>query len=209
MHRLALLFCFALGLAQAQDEKFIRQILTQNLKKNVEEGADAAYHWQVHSGAYNFDLDNDGLQEKFYLSKKDGQDWITLLDYTGKKIFEKKLQAKGHGSVLYKIRLVSLSPAHKALLLHFYEGHSSFVNTYGSARFYFITWDNNNLDTLAMFEGPSFFDEEKLGDKHYHRREYKLNVYDYNRDGIKEVSVRFNLIERIYFYQGKGQWGRM
>ena len=194
----------------AQDEKFIRQVLSKNHQDQVlSPEKEKKYRWMVNSGAINIDLDNDGFYEKIYESKKDGEDWFNILDSNGKKIFEKKLQAKGYKSTLYKVHLVSLSKAHKALILYYYQGHSSFINFHGSAQLYFVTWDNNNLQTLSMDTGPSYFDEVELPGKHYHNRQFKVNVFDYNDDGIKEVSVHFSKISRVYFYLGSGHWSQI
>ncbi len=140
------------------------------------------------------------------MEKRDGIDFFIVQDSSGKNISELKLNAKGLDSVLYKIQLKTLSPETDALILFFDEGHSGNVIFQSTARIYMATIDKRNLEKISFQKGPAFQYEKERPVDQYSRRYYNVSVYDFNKDGTKEVAVSYNDIQRIYFYLGKGRW---
>lgn len=189
-----------------QDERFFRKIFTDELHEKEES---PAFKIKVATPSYNVDLDRDGVAEKIVALKKDGLDFFQILDRSGATIFEAKLDAKGVESVLYKAHLKTLSKNVDALILYFDEGNSGSTVFQSTARIYILTIENRNLKTVYFERGPAFFYEKETMDFFYARRHYNVNVIDYNKDGVKEVSVSYNKIQRILFYKGKGRWSQL
>src|SRR5690606_30569035 len=107
-----------------------------------------------------------------------------------RKIFEAKLLAMGGDSALYKIKLVSLSPKVRALILFLDEGKTEGRRFESTARIFVLSFENNDLNTLKLVRGPHFFQEKEAQRDQYFRREYQVNVVDLDNDGVKEISVQ-------------------
>lgn len=189
--------------AMAQDERFYRQIFTDELHEAPKK---KAYKVSVKTPAYLFDLNRDGTREKILAIKRDGEDFFQLRDSYGQKIFEAKLEVKGGEARLYKIQFKQLSEEADILILYYDEGNSGINVFQSSARVYFAVIENRNLKEIYFKKGPAFYYEKETLDISYARRFYRVNSRDYNGDGVKEISVAFNKTQRIYFYQGRGMW---
>lgn len=191
----------------AQDERFFRKIYSDDLtKKKSTQETYQTYHWRVRSKFHEFDLNDDGESEGIVLEKKDQENWIHFFSRTGKKLNSFRVETKGVGAQLYRVNVRALSPKTKVLVLHFYEGATEHLDFEGTSRFYFVTIDNKDFQTLSMFKGPIFWHEKKEGKKHFHEREYLLNVTDLNLDGTKEIVVSYHTIRKVYKYNSKGKW---
>ena len=162
----------------------------------------------VNGPAYRLDLNRDGVEEILEPQKRDGVDWIEIRNSSQNKIFEAKLFAMGGASTLYKIRMVDLSQKVRALLLYVDEGITKGKRFESTARFYVLTFENSDLSKISLAEGPHYFHEKEGQRDMYWRRDYNVNVYDIDQDGIKEISVEYNHIQRIMKYNGKGNWER-
>lgn len=196
---------FVLALpALAQDERYYRQIFTDELLE--EKDAPARHKVTVSTPEYLVDINRDNHKEKIQVLKKDGLDFIQIKDRFGRVRFESQLAAKGIESRLYKVRLKTISESTDSLILYFYEGHSGTVVFQATARLYFITVENRDLDKVYIFKGPPFFYEKEKPVDQYSRRHYSVSVLDYNQDGRNEISTNFNQIQRIWFYLRKGLW---
>lgn len=191
----------------SQDELEFRKIISGvQLKSNVLE---TDFKYVVKSPDYQIDFDGDGLLESFQIIKADGCDIVEIKDYNGKLLFQSKLISSGRESSVYQMNVYKLSKSAKAIVLHYYEGFNKYLTFSGSARLYFLTMDNNQLQSFKMFKGPVFWLEEKDHFERYRQRNYELNVTDYNGDGIREISVKHKKIARVYFYRGHGNWRRI
>jgi len=192
----------------AQDERFLRQLFSGGMQREKQKEVPPAVHYRVQSPFYEFDFDGDFRNEKMLVEKKDAQTWLHIHNYEKKRIFSYKFDVNGVRSDLYRIQVRNLSHMTRVLILYFYEGKTDFVNLEGSARVYFLTIDNSDLKTLAVKKGPAIWEEAQVGREHYHQRSYKISMFDYNRDGIDEVTVKYHLSSKVYFYKGKGKWLR-
>lgn len=188
----------------AQDERYYRQIFTDELSEEKE--GPTRHKIKASTPEYLVDINRDNHKEKIQVLKKDGLDFIQIKDRFGRIRFESQLVAKGIDSRLYKIRLKTISESTDSLILYFYEGHSGTVVFQATARLYFITVENRDLDKIYIFRGPPFFYEKEKPVDQYSRRHYSVSVLDYNKDGRNEISTNFNHIQRIFFYARQGLW---
>ncbi len=190
-----------------QDERFYRQLFDGSFKRQSDK--DFVYKYEVASPEYMIDLNRDGVVDSFQTIKKDGVDFIRILDANGVNKFEASLEAKGKNSKIFKAHLVGISDKADALILHFYEGDTDEAVFEGSARLYVLTIQNKDLNKINMTKGPHFWHERESADEHYQKywnRRFIVNTLDYDKDGTKEISVSFNKIHRILRYQGNGVW---
>jgi len=190
--------------ASAQDERFYRKIFTGELFQKPQEIEE--FKIVVKTPKYKLDLNRDGIEESIVIMKKDGIDFFTILDSFGRLIFEKRLSTMGKGSKLFKMQLKTLSKNTDALILHFYEGATEGTVFEATARLYFLTIDHRNLNKLYFYEGPHFYHEKQMPNGKYFNRRYTVNTLDYNDDGVKEISISYNKISRIFFYVSEGIW---
>lgn len=192
--------------ATAQDERYFRQLFSGEINKGKAEVDEKKYSYFVHTPYYALDLNRDGVPEQIVFVKKDNEDWIEILNSEKKKIFGYLFENKGYDSELFRVELKTLSPTSSILLLYYYEGISKYINFQGTSRVYAITIDNNDLNTMKAFKGPSFFDEQKTFKGHYHKRNYEVILEDLNRDGVKELIVKHRNTSTVFMYKGQGLW---
>ena len=162
----------------------------------------------MRGSSYRLDLNGDGVEESIEPQKRDGVDWIEIRNSAQFKIYEAKLFGMGGASVLYKIRLVNLSPRVRALILFLDEGITKGKRFESTARIYVLSYEDNNLEKISFSQGPHFFHEKEGQRDMYWRRDYNVNVYDVDNDGLKEIAVQYNHIQRIMKYKGSGEWER-
>jgi len=209
MAQLALILVWLMSTAYAQDERTYRQIIggqLPNLNRQFREVPVGQFN--VLGRSYHVDINGDGLEEILQPQKRDGVDWIEILDASRRKIFEAKLLAMGSESVLYKIKLVALSAKARGLILFLDEGKTHGRKFESTAKIFVITLDNNDFSTLKISPGPHFFQEKEGQRDQYLRRDYVVNVYDVDKDGVREISVQYNHIQRFMKYMGNGIWLR-
>jgi hypothetical protein len=202
---LLILFIFAHG-AKAQDERFFRELFTGDLVKKEKEAFKGKLKFRTAGAFHKFDLDGDSRFESLIADKQDGQDFIHIHDWKGERIFSGKLEAMGLNSWLYRISVRKFAKDSKVLILYFYEGETEYLEYRANVRLYFLTLESNNLSTLALNKGPVIWDEYEDFKDHYHQRRYKIGLYDYNKDGIKEIAVHYHLSNWVYFYKSPGKW---
>ncbi len=166
-------------------------------------------HYALQSPAYRIDLNGDGVEEFIHTIKRDGIDWIEITDFSGRKVFESQIFAMGAESVIFKIRFVTISPEVKALVLFLDEGKTHSVRFESSARIFVLSFEKNNLETMKMTQGPHFYHEREAQREQYWRRHYQVNFVDFDGDGVKEISVQYNRIQRMMKYIGLGEWIRI
>ena len=155
---------------------------------------------------YLIDLTGDGRKERIHFVNRDGKDRIFVKNSWGKSLYQYDFRAVGLDATPYKILFRSLSPSSKVLVIYYYEGYTDYLKLMGSSRLYFLSFDKNDLKTLNMYRGPSVFYEHVAQGKSYRRREYKVELVDFNRDGKRDVLVRYNGILDIFLYRGQGSW---
>ncbi len=206
---LALSILLFISVVAAQDERYYRKIYTNEFqKKNLHIDYDKNALVIVASPFYRVDLNNDGLPEKIRTLKRDGIDWIELYDYKGDLMYEVPLDTQGIYSSLYKIRVTALDSSTRVLILNYFEGYTKSVNFEGRARVYFLSFENKDFRTLKLFKGPYYFQEKETFPDAYWQRNMHVNVFDYDKDGKKEISVSFGRISKIFSYLGDGNWKR-
>lgn len=191
----------------AQDERFYRQLFDGSLARQKKK--DFVFKYEFTSPEYMIDLNRDGVVDSFQTVKKDGVDFIRIMDANGMTKFEASLEGKGKRSRIFKAHLLGVSGKADVLILHYYEGDTDEAVYEGSARIYVLTIEDKNLNKISMTKGPHFFHERESADEHYSKywnRRFVVNTVDYNSDGIKEISVSFNSIHRIMTYNGSGVW---
>ena len=189
----------------AQDERYLRQVLSGELNKEVEIHA-KKYSYTIHSPFYALDLNDKGKPEFLVFVKKDSEDWIEILDENKLKIYSYKFETKGFDSELYRVDFKTLGPRTKILLLYYYEGASRYLDFQGTSRIYALTIDDQDLSTLSALKGTSFFEEKKDLKGHYHKRNYQVLLVDLNNDSVKELIVKFRRIDDVFIYKGQGKW---
>ncbi|MCO4794201.1 MAG: hypothetical protein KC493_10830 [Bacteriovoracaceae bacterium] len=204
---LILLFmqCFALS-AIAQDERFFRSLFSGDLVKEKKETFKSKTKFRTAGAMHKVDLNADSRLESIVVEKKDGQDFIHIHDYLNKRIFSGKMEAMGLNSWLYKISIRRFANNAKVMILYFFEGETEYLEYRSNVRLYFLTFENNDFKTLAINKGPVIWDEFESFKKHYHQRKYKIGLFDYNKDGIKEIAVHYHLTSWVYFYKSPGKW---
>lgn len=209
-----IIICFALCClsltVSSQDERYYRDIFTGDINKNLKK--DFKYKVEVMSPKYMIDLTRDGVEDSLQVVKKDGVDFIRINNSHGKLMFEQKLEVKGKRSRIFKAHLRKVSSSADVLVLHYYEGHNEAAIFEGSARLYFVTIRGRSLKKISMTKGPFFWSErESAADKYfkYWRKRYQVNILDYNKDGINEISVSFYKSSQVYFYLSDGAWSKL
>lgn len=203
------LFAFFIVLswgAMAQDERYFRQLFSGELTHKNEEIDEKKYSYLVHTPYYAIDLTRDGVNENIVFVKKDNEDWIEILDSNKVKIFSYRFENKGFDSELFRVELKTLSPSTSILLLYYYEGISRYINFQGTSRVYALTIDNNDLKTMSVLKGPSFFDEQKTFKGHYHKRNYFVYLEDLDKNKIKELIIKHRDYSYVFVYSGNGKW---
>ena len=126
---------------------------------------DKKYAFNIHTPYYDLDLNHDGNPEQIVFVKKDGEDWIEIFEQKNKesrKIFGYRFETKGFDSELYRIEFKKLSPKTYVILMYYFEGISRYIEMQSTARLYVGTIDNDDLKTISVFKGPSFFEEKKF-----------------------------------------------
>ncbi len=210
VHHLALLAFLSLSLPViGQDERYYRQILNGELPKlsqTINEGPDEKFN--VEGASYFVDLNSDGIEEIIRPLKRDGVDWIEIKDSSQRVIFQSKLLAMGGGSFIYKIKLAHLSSKVRVLILYLDEGSSSGKKFESTARIFLLSYENNDLSQMTLTQGPHHFHEKQGQREQYWRRDYLVDIKDVNSDGLRDIVVSFDHIQRIMIYKGYGEWIR-
>ena len=187
----------------SQDERFYRKMFYGNENHFIE---NFNHKISVKSPRYALDLNRDGIEDFFQTVKKDGVDFIRIMDHFGKIVFERSLMTKGNRSRIFKAKLKKISNNVDALILYFYDGHNQAVNFEGSARLYIITIPGRNFSKITLTKGPYFWTEREKASGTYWNRRYSVNIIDYNKDGVREISVNYNKSAKILFYADNGLW---
>jgi hypothetical protein len=204
-------FCvILLGMSDsfAQDERYYRQILTGELQKTSEPKESFVRNYIVKGAEYMVDLDGDGIEEIIQPEKRDGTDYLNILNSSRSSIFSAKLFSSGGNSWIYKLRLVNLSAKVKTLIVFLDEGTTHGLRFESTARIYFLSYEDNKLSTLTLNPGPHIYQEKEAQRDQYWRREFVVDVDDLNQDSSREIIVHFGHIQHIYEYRGNGEWNR-
>lgn len=208
VHKALIFWLFISGFAFGQDERFFRQILKGEDLSLPEKGQsyNAVQSFVLKGKSYRIDLTGDSVEETIQPMKRDGVDWIEIRNASETVLYSGKLFAMGAESFLYKLKLVQLSESLKALILYLDEGGVQGKKFESTARIYVLSYENNDLRTLKLTEGPHFFHEKESTREQYWRRTYQVNVYDVDHDGTRDISVQYNHIQRFMLYKGNGEW---
>jgi hypothetical protein len=211
VHHLKLFLLFLLTFkAYGQDERYFRQILkgeTPNL--SLQSSEFTTRELNVDGASYHVDLNGDGIEEILRPQKRDGVDSIEIRDSSSRIVFEAKLLAIGGDSAIYKIKLAQLSKEVKVLILFLDEGQSTGKKFENLGRIFLLTLENNDLSQMKMTMGPHHFHEKEGQREQYWRRDYSVELRDLDHDGVRDVIVEYNHIQRIMRYKGKGEWERL
>lgn len=195
------LFC------NAQDERLFRDMITGELTKDRQQEAKSTYKYKVRTDRYRVDLDEDGRSESFFVSKKDGEDWIQFFNYADSEIFRYRFDTLGPLSRVFKVNIRKISKTKRACLIYFYEGANSYLEFKGTTRLYVLTFDIKKMNrTITMFKGPNVWLEWKGFKGNYHQRKSEVTLVDFDDDGTREIAVRYNLITRVYRLRSDNHW---
>ncbi len=197
---------------QAQDERFFRRILSGDLiEAERGEVKEKTYHFVSKTPLYEIDLNRDGKSEALAYEIKDGEHWLHIYSGLGAKkiLFSQKLEVAGKEATLFKIAVRDVSPSVRVMLLFFYEGNSQYLEFNGTGRIYMVTWEHDDLKTLSMTQGPAFWQEREERNRGYYQRKYEVELFDFNKDNIKEIVVKHGFITRVLMYLGKGNWRQL
>jgi hypothetical protein len=206
LKNLAMFFVFC-GIAYAQDERYFRKIFSKDyLGTNLDQQESKITKFIVNGASYHIDLNSDGIEEIIETQKRDGVDWIEIKNSSQSKIFEQKLLAMGSLSHVYKIKLVYISKNVRALIVFLDEGVTVGRRFESTARFFVLSYEDNDLSKMSFHLGPHLFQEKEYQRDSYWRRDYTVNIIDFDNDGNREISVQYNHIQRIMKYKGKGEW---
>ncbi len=192
--------------AQGQDERALRELFSGDLIKPESVQKPNPTHFRVQSPMYQVDLNGDHRAESFVVEKQDGEDWLHVHDYFGKKIFSYQFQANAALSEIYRLKIMQLSPTVKLVAIHFFEGVNKYIELNANARLYFLTIENNDLETLSIYRGPAYWEEHDDGRDHYRKRIYHLTSLDLRNSGENDLLVRFKNISSAYRFLGNGKW---
>jgi len=193
----------------AQDERYFRQLLTGQLPQLEKEMLEPTRHqFSVQGARYHLDLNDDGIEEKIIPQKRDGTDWVLIQNQSGGKLFEAELFSMGGESHIFKIKFARLSKSLKALIIFLDEGKTEGKKFESTARIYVISFENNDFKSMKLAQGPHIFHEKEAQREQYFRRDMLVELRDLNNDGIREIVVNYNHIQRILFYRARGEWER-
>ncbi len=173
----------------------------------VEEKVGPVHQFNVFGASYRIDLNSDGIEEYLTPQKRDGVDWLEIRDHSERIIFQTKLLAMGGGSSIYKIKFVQISPTVKSLLVFLDEGITKGKKFESTGRFFVLTYENNNLEKIQVDLGPHLFHEKEALREQYFRRDSQVNIYDIDKDGVREIALQYNHIQRIMKFEN-GHWKR-
>lgn len=190
----------------AQDERLFRELLLNSEKTKNQKVLKKEYRIQARSNRHYLDLTEDHRPESLFTSKRDGEDWLEIFDNQGRSVFKEMLDTHGPWSRLYRIQVRRLNDNSKVILLYFYEGINRYLEFQGTTRLYFVSYEQNKLDTLKLYKGPVIWDEKRGFKDHYHQRRYDVSLYDLDADKTREITVSYGRMNRVYKYLGKGQW---
>ena len=190
-----------------QDERFYQKLFQRSSDKNFEKTG--VYKNRVTSDKYMLDLNRDSVLESFQIEKRDGIDAIIINDSFGKKTFEATLLPKGANSRIMKASFKRVSSNVDVLILHYYEGENKYPTFESSARIYFLTIQNKNLNSIRLDKGPFFWSETEKTNGKYWRRRYKVSSIDANKDGSLEVLVSDGRSSRVYQFSESKGWTQL
>jgi hypothetical protein len=186
-----------------QDERSFYQLFD---KRNVDADGKFDYKWSVASKVYKLDLDQDGEKEGMVVEFKDSETWLSI--YAGQRqVFTYKLLPTGLDSKLYRVRLKTIAPKVVALILYFYEGYTTYLNMQSVTRVYFGAIVDGDLRKIDMIRGPHIFEEREDWLENYEQKVYSTDFFDFNGDGVMDISIKNKLISRVYSYnKSKRRW---
>jgi hypothetical protein len=193
----------------AQDERYYRQILTGELPETADLKDSFVRNYLVKGSEYMVDLDGDGIEEIIQPEKRDGIDWLTIMNSSRSVVYSAKFYASGGDSSIYKLRLVNLTPRVKTLIVFLDDGITRGLRFESTARIYFLTWEDNKLSSLTLNPGPHIYHEKEAQREQYWRRDFVVDVTDLNEDSKREIIVHFGHIQHIYEYKGSGEWTKI
>jgi hypothetical protein len=154
---------------------------------------------------YYFDVNGDGREESFYFTKEDGKDLLYIFDFKGNEIYRYRFINMGSGSSIYRVSLKWVNKNTSVAIFHYYEGKTQYLEKRGTSRLYFLSFHRDHFKGFEMSRGPHIWDEYLDHRKHYHRRNYKISMFDFDYDGSREISVKFHSISRVYRLS-EGKW---
>ncbi len=199
---------FFISLGFSQDERTFRLMLSKGRHKETPKSAKFKKEakFKHRSPNYQLDLNNDGVRESLFVSKIDGKDLITIRDHKKKLILEEELFPLGPLSRIFKVQMRKTSKDLNTLLIYYYEGTSKYLEFQGTARLYLLTYSPKTFKFYPLYKGPYIWDEHLDFKKNYHQRKQEISLVDFNRDGTREIAVRFSKITRVYYFSKEKGW---
>ena len=190
--------------AFGQDERFIRKLYSN--KFIMPEGSLVLTPAKsiIKSDLKFIDINNDGLKESFFTSKRDGTDWFHLNDYLGNRMVDLRMDSHSSNSKIYKMKVTHISNDKVMLLLYFFQGGAEYLDLEARSKLYSLSMDKADFGNLIVNDLGYIWREHTEGDA-YFRRDYFVKIEDLNNDGLKEIIVNYYDINRVFtFHQRKG-----
>ncbi len=195
-----------LDLALAQSERFYRQMFSGDLIKKPRPEIQLDPLITKRSKLVKVDINGDKLPESFVFEQTENETWINVHNKYNWRIKRLKIEALGIRSRVDKMEVRTLGPGVQVVIFYFYEGRNYYHEFLGTGRLYFMTIENGNLDNIFFKKGPIYWEEKWDGHRHYHQRNFIVDLKDFNKDNRKEIHVYNRRNDLIYFYKGKGSW---
>ncbi len=195
---------FAVYESFSQEEREFRKILRpKEVNTDLSDFRINLYDIKTTTKSYNLDINSDGFNESFILSKSSDSDFLSIYNHKYQEIYQAKLDASGPYSRLYRISIQSISDELNVLLMYHFEGAIKYLKHESNARIYFITYNKKNLKFLNFKKGPIFYQEHSNHRFEYFKRFAPVVLKDLNNDGVKEIVFKYSKISDVYSFNSK------
>lgn len=123
-----------------------------------------AFSTELVRDLFEIDLNLDDKKEKVVLKKKNGLDYLAVLNDNDEKIFEHEITPMGNGSHFQKVTHVILNKLQQCLLVHHQEGTTGVKAKKRSTRLFSFCFATNNLKNMSVQDlGYLFWDYQSVG----------------------------------------------
>jgi len=191
--------CFNL---YSQDESLLRsEFLSNQFSKKVT-GSKPKFFQR--SSLYKINLNSDHLLEGISFIKKDGKDYIELLNSSNKLLFKFEFAAVGINSRLFKIKFKKIK-YQNILLLYYYEGEVNGLEKRSSVRLYLLAF-KKNLKQFKVTKGPIIWKGYKTYLNNYFEKEFKVKILDSNQDQLLDIYLESPNIHNVILQKKNLKW---
>jgi hypothetical protein len=190
----------------AQNERLVRKFFSKDL---FEKEKPLIPNISVASKDYLVDLNSDGESERINITKNEFEDKLQIFTNMGKRLFEQKFTAMGKESAIYKLRVRSISKSVRVIIVYYFEGIIDSTLYQSQTKTHFLTIENNDLTSIYSSKGSYIENEKGVLDISFYKKTLQLKFKDFNHDGRDEIIIGQKGLQRVFLYQGKGQWSQI